>query len=88
MRTIFIYDQCCQDDVKFFILDGDYSHLDGIYINAVYDNDNDNEKEQKQDELNALLFDNEGQLKQSLIDSFPVAEINKMDKVITVGFYP
>ena len=48
MKTIFIYDQCCQEDIKFFILDGDYSHLDKIYINESSDTE---EEEQKQLEI-------------------------------------
>jgi len=86
MKTIFIYDQCCQEDIKFFVLDGDYSHLDKIYINESSDTE---EEEQKQDELNALLFDpDNGQFKLLLIDSFPIDEINKDNIIITVGFYP
>lgn len=34
MKTIVIWDTCGEEDIKFFVVDGDKSHLDRVYINA------------------------------------------------------
>jgi len=81
MKTIFIYDQCCQDDIKFFIVPGDYSHLDGTYINA--------EDEANPDELLSILYDIDCKVfLQELLPHFPVKELTPATKVITVGWLP
>lgn len=49
MKTIFIYDEL-EGDLKFFKLDGDYSHLDGCYVNSVDTSD------ELQDVLIKLLY--------------------------------
>jgi len=86
MKTIFIYDQCCLEPIKYFILNGNYSHLDKIYINEVSDTEED---ELKQEELNELLFNSDtGDLKAILLDDFPISEITSDTVVISVGFFP
>lgn len=83
MKTVFIYDQFSEDSLKFFELDGDYSHLDRTYINADGDEDN-------IDELNKILFNqDDGSYIVDLSDTFPI----QLDgygyyHVIVVGFVP
>ena len=45
-----------QEGVKLNYINGDYSHLNGVYINNVPDETN---TQEKQDELCALMFDPE-----------------------------
>ena len=53
MKTLFLWCEPDGDIVDFYILDGDYSHLDGVIINSCTDED-------KQEELFSLFYDDEG----------------------------
>lgn len=46
MKTLFVYSEC-DALAKFFVMDGDYSHLNNTILNAV-PNDPQDEKNQKQ----------------------------------------
>ena len=48
-KTAFIYNT--GEEMRYFILEGDYRHLNGIYINSVEDD------EAKQEELVLLVYD-------------------------------
>lgn len=83
MKTILIWDMCGQEPIQFVILDGDYSHLDGIFINHV-DHD-----PALIDELYNLMYDKAGQYRQKLRRKFPIKTVRKPDtKVIIAGFLP
>ena len=85
MKTIFIYDQCCQEDIKFFIVPGDYSHLNRTYIN----DEDTNEDEEKSEELLSILYDIDRKVfLQELLPCFPVKELTPATKVVTVGWLP
>lgn len=77
-KTIFIYDSCGEEEIKFFVKDGDYSHLDRVYVNAA-----DNEK--LIDQLIEILESNPKMLKH-----FPRKTLiaNPDAKIICVGFIP
>lgn len=82
MKTIIIWDQCGQDALTFFVVDGDLSHLDKVYIN-------DNDDEALVDELNNLVFDAEGQNKFKSYKKFPrKTSMNPATKIIVAGFAP
>lgn len=73
----------------FFVIPGDYSHLDGVFIGA-YKEDNDYSLIE---ELSNLLFDPDtGELIQERLEEFPVDTIRysqeDMVKVIRVGMIP
>lgn len=59
MRTAILFEEVNGEGISFFVLDGDYSHLDKVYINA----HNDEETEIKEDELNDLFYDEEGRFR-------------------------
>lgn len=83
MKTILIYDQCGERPIEFYILDGDYTHLDGIYVN------HSNHDENLRDELANLLYDE--QTGDSLLTpetNFPTYEVKKGALVIVAGFLP
>jgi hypothetical protein len=54
MNTIIIFDQCGEAPVLFFVVDGDYSYLSGVYINSVSEDDEAGIYEGLQDELSLI----------------------------------
>lgn len=82
VKTVMIYDQL-DAALKFLVLDGDYKHLDGIYINAS------NQDEKLQDELSNLLYDpKDGQDRVTLLTEFPMQAVRDGADVIVTGFLP
>lgn len=82
MKTIMIYDEGCQA-IEFFVLDGDYSHLNRVYINDWACNEN------LQDELSSMLYDSEtGERILEGSELFPVHLVEKDTIVIVTGFVP
>jgi len=79
VKTIVIYDQLMENPISFFILDGDYTHLDRVYINS-------DKKEKKQAELTAIIYDENGKEKVAFLDKFP--RLENTYKVIVAGFLP
>jgi hypothetical protein len=80
MKTLFAYDSFGDFPIFFFELEGDYRHLDKVYINDY------NDVEDRQGVLAALILDNECNLK---------PEIKKLqeptrdwDFFVRVGFIP
>ena len=68
---------------QFFVKEGDYSHLNGVYING--------SEEKLMDELNDILFvdvETSGDYKVKFLKKFPVNKVTKDTKVIVVGFLP
>lgn len=90
MQTVIIYDQC-DANIKFLLVDGDYTRFNGVYINSII---SENKKEQKaaeklQDELNKLVYDNKtGRIKLPEVSSFPSAAVKDGAAVIVAGFLP
>lgn len=81
-KTVLIYDQCGQEALKFYVFDGDYRHLEGVFINSV------ESPQELQDELHDLLFDEEGQYVVKLKTKFPRKAVVGGAAVITAGFLP
>jgi hypothetical protein len=81
MKTIFIYNQGTEIALQYFVLEGDYSHLNGTYINY-----GDGKLE---DELSDILdYDDVGNPKVRMLDSFPVDQVIPGTIVIEVGIIP
>ncbi len=89
MKTVLIYDQL-DSSLKFFVLDGDYSHLNGVYINQyVEDEKAQKATDTKQDELTDLIYVPEtGEFKHSALDEFPTQAVREGATVIVAGFLP
>ncbi len=84
MNTIIIYDQCGMEALQFFVIDGDYSKYDGIYVNKWVSDD-----EVIMQEYNEMI--NELQLildRLQPLDKFPTENVTKDTKVIICGFIP
>lgn len=85
-KTIFIWDELDQN-IKFFVLDGDYTHLDGIYINNYCD-------EVQTKELLALVYDENGDKIIEMDTKFPTSTFEDGNfyhgdlviEVVTCGF--
>jgi hypothetical protein len=75
MITILIYDQCGEAPITFFVCDGDYRHLNGIYVNGTED-------EEKMDELLSLVDTD------NALMVFPEDAMGPDTHVIVAGFLP
>jgi hypothetical protein len=93
MKTVIIWDMCRQEPLSFFIVAGDQSHLDKIFIN------NADQDMSLQDELNDLIYNEAGQykLKQYKLKQYKLKQYKKLprkaianptNKVIISGFFP
>lgn len=81
MKTVVIWNTFGEEQIKFFVLDGDYSHLNETYLNSM-------DNEANQDELNEILaYDDKGKPKVNMLVDFPLP-IAIEDKVIVCGFIP
>jgi hypothetical protein len=81
-KTVVIWDQIGQDDIKFAILDGDYSELDGVYIN------NSMQDPEDTDRLGSLIYDDNGKEIATFVAKFPVDLVKEGAIVIVAGFLP
>lgn len=80
MKTIMIYEEI-PERLSFIVLEGDYSHLNHVIINA-------NEDETKINELSDLIFDKEGYEIVEKLTEFPTEIVKNEDcVVIQTGFY-
>jgi hypothetical protein len=83
MKTIIIY-ETFTDPIKFYVIDGDYSHLNGVYSNG-------DAEETAQDELNNLVFNEDWTYKPAYND-FPQHVFEEHNacavSVIVCGFLP
>lgn len=83
MKTILIFDQCGGAPIQFFVLKGDYSHLNKAYINST------DTAESLQDELTDLIYNEAGEVKIKTYVKFPIKSASLPGaKVIICGFAP
>lgn len=81
-QTVVIWDQVGQDDIKFAILDGDYSELDGLYLNNAH------QEQEDLDRLSNLIYDENGKEIATFVDKFPIDLVKAGAVVIVAGFLP
>lgn len=85
-KTVVMYCDTGYIFPKYFILDGDYSHLNNVIVNT---EPNTEEDSRLQDELSELLWDVNGNILVSMVDELPVKEIFSCPDnicLIKVGF--
>lgn len=90
MKTVIIYDQC-EANLIFFVVEDDYSHLDGVYVNQWVESDKKAERKQRealQDLLLKLVYDDKGKMLLKPLKKFPAKEVVAGAKVIVAGFLP
>ena len=81
MKTVIIYDQCYEAPLSFYVVDGDYSELNGVYGNSVKSD------EIAQGNLFKLVFNEDWTQKPALAE-FPVEAVKAGAIVIVAGFIP
>lgn len=80
MKTVLIYDQCGESDLKFSVVDGDWSKFNNVYVNSVFDIST---------ELCDILFpDGSEGISIELRDEFPVDAVRNGANVVVIGFLP
>lgn len=86
MNTIVIWNVAETIGVKYFLLKGNFSYLDNVYINTC----GSREYSALVRELDDLVFDENGTYKVFLLDKFPIHEIlnDNMTKVVCCGILP
>lgn len=91
MKTVVIWDTC-EADVRFAVLEGDYRHLNHVYINQVRDTDDTKAKQKAydklQNELEKIFYTKDGKDRQAFLDEFPVEEVKNGAFVVVAGFLP
>lgn len=81
-NTIIIYSD--YEGVNFFVLDGDQTHFDGVFINAY-----DDATAELQDELGMIVYNSNGECIVDMLESFPHDQyIPGETAVIVAGFIP
>lgn len=82
MKTCIIFEEIPKNTF-FYIVDGDYSHLKGVFINLVSANN------VHHDELCALVYDKHGDYRQESCDlhEFREALLDPDNKLIFCGVY-
>lgn len=80
MKTVIIYEQGFEYPISFYVVDGNYSHLNGVYGNCMaFD-------KSVQTELFKLVFNDDWSHKPSLSE-FPTQAVVDGAIVIVCGFY-
>lgn len=80
MKTLVIWDQVGGDDVKMFWLDGDYSHLNRVYINSTESSGI------QQDELHKIVYNDDGSYKVQTFVELPLTLDEPGVSIIVAGF--
>lgn len=83
-KTVFIYDQCGESDISYFVKDGDFSHMHMAYVNSTK-----LDRETEADLL-AMLFTEDGDNNQDTVflSEFPSQDVKDGAIVVIVGFLP
>ncbi len=77
MKTVIIWDTCTAE-IRFIVIDGDYRHLNDTYLGG-------NDAPEKEEELEKLLFTENGGYKYQLSNKFPTGEVVHGAFVIVAG---
>lgn len=80
-KTVVIWDTC-DADVKFFVVDGDVTHLNHKYCNSS------NVSEADGDEISNLVYDEDGKQVRKFLSEFPTQAVLDGAAVIVCGFLP
>ena len=81
IKTLIIFNQMSEGTLHYRIVKGDYSKLNGTYING-------DSPEKKQDEANKLIHDDNWGLKSGFSENIKKVENKNWDKVALISFLP
>ena len=79
MKTLIIFDEMIRD-VRFAILDGDYSRFHGISINS--------REHECDEEFSNMVYDEQGNEKIEFSEDISIIEGKQWDKVAVCSFIP
>lgn len=83
---VVIWDQLGQEPLRFFVTQNPrFLEMDRLYINTYTD---DAEERAKLGELCALMYDDNGNCKQMMLDTFPCEVVRQGASVVVCGFLP
>ena len=82
MKTVVIYDSCGEEELKFFVVNGDWRRFNRIYMNSTLCD------KALQDELDTKLFTPEGNFRGTMTTKFPTEAVKEGAAVIVCGFIP
>lgn len=88
MKTVMIWDTFGEDHLKFSVLDGDYRHLDQVYLGSAVTKGDPQNLAPKLEELTSLVYDDDWKEKIPLSQEFPVDAVKDGAFVIVCGFLP
>ncbi len=89
MRTVVIWDNCGQEPLQFFVVEGDWSKYDRLYINTYTEKTAEGKKlDRLLKELSGFMYGFEGNMLQSLSKEFPIDEVKAGARVVVCGFLP
>ena len=95
MKTLIIFDSVGQDELRYVIVDGDRSQLQGVYVNQCVPEGTDEEEWEKlTHEVFLINCDEEGNSNGDMTSEFPMAQLKKLweqgeeVKTATCGFLP
>lgn len=86
MHIVVIWDQLGQEPLRFFVTQNPrFLEMDRLYVNTYTDDAN---EKIKLDELCALMYDDGGNCKQKMLDTFPCEVVRQGAPVVVCGFLP
>ena len=85
-NIVVIWDQLGQEPLRFFVTQIQrFLEMDRLYINTYTD---DADEEAKLAELCTLMYDDDGNCKQTMLDTFPCDAVRAGASVVICGFLP
>lgn len=81
MKTVVIWDSV-NEEVRFFIVDRDLTHLHRKYANST------ETTEAEDSEITSLVYSTDGKMNVEFIPEFPVEAVRDGAKVIVTGYLP
>lgn len=85
-NVVVIWDQLGQEPLRFFVTQNlRFLEMDRMYINTYTD---DADEQAKLAELCALMYDDDGNCKQTMLNAFPCDAVRAGASVVVCGFLP
>jgi hypothetical protein len=89
MKTVVIWDMMGQEPIQYFVVTGDWSRFNHLYINTYTDKTpKGRQLESLLKDLQSFMYDESGNMLQTLLSDFPIEEVKDGAQVIVCGFLP
>jgi hypothetical protein len=89
MKTVVIWDRMGQEPIQYFVVSGDWSKFNNLYINTYTDKTPEGKRQAcLLKDLTDLVYNESGTMLQTLLSDFPIEEVKAGAKVIVCGFLP